>query len=103
MDLYVNRYSIKYGFSWSEIMFKGSDWQCMVVENVVLLRILGFIWDMLNVIMMNNYWVLSTFKILHLGGYVLRIDFLSLKNDDKNVKKKSTVNWLVVKISQFSQ
>ena len=32
MDLYVNRYSIKYGFSWSEIMFKGSDWLCMVVS-----------------------------------------------------------------------
>ena len=38
----------------------------------------------------------STFKIIHLGDYVLRIDFLNLSNnDDENCNNNSTVNWLV--------
>ena len=38
----------------------------------------------------------STFKIIHLGDYVLRIDFLKWSNnDDENCNNNSTVNWLV--------
>ena len=35
----------------------------------------------------------STFKIIHLGDYVMRIDFLKLlNNDDENCNNNSTVN-----------
>ena len=63
-------------------------------KNVVLWRnFLEFIWDVQNVLMMYYYCKLSTkstFKIIHLVGNVLRIDFFKLlNNDDKKCNKKS--------------
>ena len=43
--------------------------------------------------MMYNYGANPMFKIIHLGGYVLRIDFLKLLNNDgRKCKQNSTVN-----------
>ena len=38
----------------------------------------------------------STFKIIHLGGYVLIIDYRLVSNDDKKCDKNSKVNQLAV-------
>ena len=64
-------------------------------DNVVLWRIfLGFIWEKWNVLMMYiSLSAKSTFKIDHLGDYVLRIVFYKLlNNDDKKCNEISTVN-----------
>ena len=54
-------------------IFKGSDRLCMVFELSLIAK--------------------STLKIIFLGGYVLRIVFFKLlNNDDKKFNKNSTVN-----------
>ena len=72
----------------------------MVVELLVLwTKSLGFIWDIQNNSTKYNYWALvqsRRSKSSFLGGYVLRIGFLKLFNNDKKCNKNSTVNKLVV-------
>ena len=52
-----------------------------------------FILDTLNVLMMYSLSAKSTFKIIQLDGYILRIDFLKLlNNDDEQCINNSAVN-----------
>ena len=70
-------------------------------DNAVLWRnVLGFIWDMLNVLMNYNYWIwvqsqrLKSF--IWFCTFWESIIFKLLNNDEKKFNKNSTVNLLVV-------
>ena len=54
-------------------------------------------WKRFNNVKLLSFSAKSTFQIIQMGGYVLRIDFLKLlNNDDEKCKKKSAVNKLDV-------
>ena len=79
----------------SKKILKGSDRQCLVVE--LRMQYYGDRINLRNAKCFSAFSLLSlsaklTFKIIYLGGYVLRIDcFKLLNNDDEKCIKNSTV------------
>ena len=79
----------------TETFFKGSDRLCKVVELSMQCfgkLLFGFIWDILNFLKICKSWVQNSYFG---GGYVFRISFLKLLNNDdikcKKALQKTTV------------